>query len=200
MSTATSPFSRKANNSEGGDYELPPTGQQPAVLVGLIDLGTHSFTYQGKTTDAHKMAYVWELVDPDERMKDGSPFVVLADFTISLAKKAKMRAMLEGWLGRSFGDDEAFDPLTLMGRNCVLNLTEGQTGTGKKFIEVASVASPMKGYAIPPSTLQQFVFMLDNHHTALDEPPIPAWVPRLYGKTVSDEIKASYEWGQLPQF
>ena len=69
----------KASSTEGGDFELPPSGSYPAVLIGLIDLGTHDREYNGKTDEVHKLLFVWELVT--ESKADGDNFVVIKDFT-----------------------------------------------------------------------------------------------------------------------
>jgi hypothetical protein len=198
MSTVTSPFTAKASNSEGGDYERPPTGSHPAVLIGLIDLGTHGFVYQGERKEARKLLFAWELTA--EQNKQGENFVVAADFTWSLGKNANLRKFLEGWTGRGFANDEEFDIGSLLGKSCVVNLTEGQTAKGNKFIEVASATPPMRGLTVPPAKRPIYAFSLAQETSATEDPDIPDWVPYLYGRKVVDEVKASIEWGKLPNF
>lgn len=197
MSTATmSPFGAKATNKEGGDFELPPSGLHPAVLVALIDLGTHSHTYNGKTEEKRKIFLVWELTA--EHQKSGETFMVAQDYTWSLNVKANFRKMLEAWSGRSFSEDEEFDPIKLIGRPCVVSLSEGKTAGGKKFVEVVGVAQPMRGQAVPPLTVEQFAWHLSQISDQKMEIPIPEWVPRNYGRPVTDDIKASKEFKALP--
>ena len=57
----------------------------PAVLVGLIDLGTTENTYQGKTSDRHKILFVWELTA--EHDSHGSNFLVRRITPGALARK-----------------------------------------------------------------------------------------------------------------
>lgn len=198
MSTATmSPFGTKANNKEGGDFELTPAGLHSAVLIGVIDLGTHPFTYQGKTNTPRKIFLVWELTA--EHTKEGETFVVGADYTWSLNKKATVRHMLEAWIGRAFAEDEEFDPLKLIGKPCVVNVSIGQSAKGQKFAEITNVASPMKGQQVPPATRESCIWHMSQLTCKKEPIIIPDWMPRIYGRLLSDDIKASDEWKALPE-
>jgi hypothetical protein len=197
MSTTASPFAKKADSKGGEDFEICPSGLHPAVLVALIDLGTHEFAYQGKKSENRKIFLVWEL--PSEKMQNGDSFLVTADYTWSLNAKANFRKMLEGWSGRSFKDDEEFDPLILLGRPCVVNVTEGLSANNKKFNEIMGVAAPMKGQVIPKPTLVNFAWHMSQITCQADDIPIPEWVPRNYGRMVADDIRSSKEWQALPK-
>lgn len=199
MSTATAvnPWKVKTSSGEGGDFEAPPGGSYPGCLVGLIDLGTHDNTYNGKTTEQHKVYLVWELTA--EHDSKGQTFKVAKDFTLSLNTKAKLRGFLEGWEGRKFNDDEEIDLGSYMLRSGVINLSEGTSNNGKKFVDVSSVTKPMKGLIVPPRTVEPFVWTFDGWDCRQD-PPIPDWVPFLYGRKVVDDIKKSKEWSTLTPF
>ncbi len=196
MSTTMSPFGQKASNKEGEEYELPTSGLHPGILIGLIDLGTHRFEYQGKVSENRKIFLAWELTA--EHDTEGNTFVVGADYTWSLHKKSNFRKMLEAWSGRTFSEDEEFDPLVLVGKPCVLNIARGQTSKGKEFVEVSGVANPMRGQTIPPNTREPFAWHLSQAQMN-EDPPIPDWMPRIYGRFVKDDIKASSEWSLLTQ-
>ena len=199
MSTATaSPFNTKANSDEWGDYERPQPGTYPAILAALIDLGTHGFVYNGQAKESRKILLAWELAG--EFDTKGNPFVIAQDFTWSLNKKAKLRGMVEGFIGRSLVDGEDYDLLTLLGQPCMVGVSEGITGSGKKFVEISSVSKPMKGLTVPPANHEPYAFAISMLTTAKDEIQIPAWVPMLYGRKVADDIQKSKEYGQLPPF
>ena len=187
-------FGATASNKEGGDYERPPVGMHAAYLVSLIDLGTHDSVYQGKTTEARKIFFVWELTD--EKNKEDENFVVGTEFRLTLGKNSNLRPFLEGWIGKAFQDGEEYNPLELVGHPCVLTLTEGVSAAGKKFIEVASCAKPMKNTTVPPPTRMSYVFDLDTKSDDSD-PGIPEWIPFSFGKKITEVIKASKEWGSL---
>lgn len=188
-------FTAKASSSEG-TYELPPAGAHPAVLVGLIDLGTHTRTFNGDSKTARKIMFIWELTA--ESNSKGENFVVAQDYTWSLNKKAKLRPLIEGYAGRALRDDEAFDFGTLLGVPCQVTLTANMTSGGKSFVEVSGACKPMRGLTVPPATREVFTFSPDDLEAQVPDLDIPAWIPRLYGREVSDEIKASEEYQALP--
>jgi hypothetical protein len=196
MSTATSPFAMKTKSAGSGeDWELPPGGTHAAVLVALIDLGTHSFEFKGKPKESRKIYYVWELTAEND--SKGNSFTVARDFTWSMSAKSHQRPMIEAWVG-TIADDQEFDPTVLLGKPCFIGLTEGTSSNDKKFIEVATVGQPMKGFAVPPASKPLFTFHLSQVRTQKDSIPIPEWVPRLYGREIIDEIKSSKEFLALP--
>ncbi len=189
---SASPFAKKTSDQDGEHWELPSPGLHAAVLVGLVDIGTHDHEYQGETSERRSNFVAWELVDGKD--SEGNSFFVGQEFNCSLHKKSNWRVLLEGWRGRAFGADEQFDPIVLLGAKCVINLTAKVTGKDKEYMKIGSVATPMKGQAIPEASATPFAWHLDTWGDFTADPPIPEWMPRTYGKTVLSEIKASKEW------
>src|SRR5262245_56875671 len=97
---SASPFKRKATNTSNEDFELPPAGLHPAVLIGLVDLGTNTEEYNNKEYEKHELFVAWELVGT--KNNGDEPFVVGQDYNESLGKKSNWRKLLEGWRGRPF--------------------------------------------------------------------------------------------------
>jgi hypothetical protein len=196
---AMSPFGQRAENKSGEDFEIAPSGLHQATVIGLIDLGTQSNTYQGKTEKARKIYVCWELAT--EFNKEGKPFVVGQEYTWSLnGDKAKWKLMLEGWRGRKFTEGEEFDPIVLLGQPCNVTLTEGETQAKKrKFVKVTAVAGLMKGQKAGPTVNPAFAWHLSTWGDATIDPPIPEWVPPVYGDSVVDKIKESAEWAEIRQ-
>lgn len=198
MSTSTIPdFRTKATSGEGGEFEMPPSGTHPAILVGLIDLGTHQSRFDATKT-VHKILLIWELTA--EADSKGENFLIMQDYTWSLNKKAGLRPIVEGFRAKTLTDNEEYDLAEMLGKPCVVSLSEGISGTGKKFMEVISVSPPMRGLTVPPATHQIYAFVLGLVHSTLDQIDIPEWVPKLYGRNVIDDIKASNEYAKLPNF
>lgn len=197
MSTMTSPWAKKATSGEGGGFEMPAGGSYPGCLVALIDLGTQAVSFGGETKDQHKVVLVFELTG--EFDSKGETFKVIKDFTFSLNSKAKLRGFVDGWLGRKLADDETVDITQFVLAPCVVNVNEGTSANGKRFVDVASVTRPMKGLTVPPATVEPFVWSFEGHDPR-NEPPVPEWVPMLYGRKVADDIKKSREWSTLTPF
>jgi hypothetical protein len=199
MSTGTIPdFRTKANNSDGGDFELPPAGVHPGILIGLVDLGTHSSTYNNEKKDRHKILLAWELTA--EADSKGQNFLIIQDYTWSLHKKAGLRALVDGFRGKALGDNEEYDLAEMLGKPCMISLSEGVSGGGKRFMEVTSLSPPMRGLTVPPASHDIYAFLLGMINSTLDPIDIPAWMPRLYGRNVIDDIRASQEYAKLPNF
>ena len=184
------PFKTKAKTSEG-DFELPPGGTYPAVWVGLINLGTQPREFNGKKWEEEKIYFLWELVG--EHDSKGKPFIVSNDYTFSLHEKANLRKMVEGYYGKALGAEQELDLVLLIGKPCILSLSEGLSGKGQKYVEIVGVQRPMKGQTIGKPETEQFVWDFDLHEGTGD-PQIPDWVPPIYGRKIVDEIKKSPEW------
>jgi hypothetical protein len=197
MSTGTVDFRTKATSGEGGDFELPPSGTHPAILVALIDLGTHTSTFD-PTKTRHKILLIWELTAESD--SKGINFLVCQDYTWSLNSKAALREVVKGFRGKDLADGEEYDLAAMLGQPCMINLSEGVSGKGKTFIEVSSVSPPMRGLTVPPASYPPYGFVLSMINSTLDNLEIPEWVPKLYGRNVIDDIKASHEYGKLPSF
>src|SRR5262245_51935946 len=106
----------------GGDFTPPPAGTHAAICYRLVDLGTQMGEYKGQPKEQHKIVVSWELVD--ENMDDGKPFSIHQRYTFSLHEKAKLRADLESWRGRTFTEEElnAFDLENLLGKPCLVSI------------------------------------------------------------------------------
>lgn len=176
-------------NDKGANFgELPPAGTHPAVLIGLIDLGTHEETYQGKATPPkRKVMLVWELVtEKMSGMKD-SNHVIANRYTFSLASKATLRKVLEDWRGKKYGDDEEVDISAVLGKSCLLSVNHTQSGD-RTFANVAGVQQVVKGMAVPPAQRKPVEWQV-----GYDLDQLPDWLPYLYGEPVAEVVKRCHE-------
>src|SRR6185437_6062720 len=93
--------------SGGGNFEQPEPGNQSAVLVAIVDLGTVEKSYKGKEYDSHEYFFVWELVT--QQMTGSSHnHVIGKSYTASLDEKANLRKMIEKWF-KPIPDGTEFD-------------------------------------------------------------------------------------------
>lgn len=177
---------------EGGvKVPIPTAGTHSAVLVAIVDLGTHKDRYQdsGKEYDKRSVYLCWELEDADA--KEGGPrFWVGADYTLSFGEKAKLRILMENWRGRKFAEGEEMildeRPLEeggVLGRPCFLQITHKTTASGREVAQVVGASRLPKGVAAIKPTHQPLYWEVTGQ-----PPTLPEWLPYLYGRPIVDHI------------
>ena len=130
--------------AKGSDFVPAPEGSHPAVCVDVVDLGVLVTTFNGVTRRKPMVKYVFQI---EENMENGKPFVVSRRFTISLHKKAALRAAIESWRGRALTETEirdGFDLESLIGSACLLNVVH-VARDGATFANVSSIMRLPRG-------------------------------------------------------
>lgn len=150
--------------TEGGNnnFPQPPLGTHIARCVRVIDIGTQKQEFEGKTTHPHQIVIGWELpleLIPEGDFKD-QPFYVSKFYTASLNEKATLRAHLANWRGRDFTPEElsGFDPRNVLGKCCMVSLTENSKGKPK----ISGVVALPKGTQVPPQVNPNVYFSLEQ--------------------------------------
>lgn len=182
-----SAFKIKAS-SGGGDFSVPPPGNHPAVLVGLVDVGTQEEEYQGVRKSARKVFLAWELTGEADPAT-GKNFIVGRDYTASMHERSALRAIIEKWRGKALGDDEEFELTKILGKPCLLSLVHKQSQTGKTYAKIDSIGALPKGMTAPPATITPFSWEIEGG----DVSKIPDWMPRVYGELIKDVIARAEE-------
>src|SRR5262245_57007928 len=100
-------WSSPAGDEEGA-WEPPPAENQPAMLVGIIDLGTHPSDFDGETRNRPLLLLVWELTTAKKSGSDQNHTIGQL-FTNSFHKKAGLRLMVQRLLKREIPDGEEYD-------------------------------------------------------------------------------------------
>jgi hypothetical protein len=116
------------------DFEAAPEGLWPGVCVDEIDLGEVTTPWGPKPM----VQLVWQLETRDSK---GRRHQVRQRYTASLHVKAKLRAMLEGWRGRRFTQEEldGFDLEKVVGACCQLQVVHDVTAEGKVYANLQSI-------------------------------------------------------------
>ena len=163
------------SNGDGQTFQPAPNGVHQAVCVDVVDLGVLDVTWQGQTKRQHKVNLAWQI---NEDRDDGKPFLVFKRYTLSLSEKATLRKDLESWRGRKFTRDEemGFDLETVIGVNCLLNITHNQVGD-KTYANVSSVSPLMKG--MPTMNARDYVRKVDRQPESDPQPNMQDDVPPL---------------------
>jgi hypothetical protein len=195
----SSPFQMKASQPAGS--ETAPAGSHPAVLVAMIDLGSHEETFKtagkpDRKAQVRKLLLVWELTA--ERCAGyNRNHVVGKEFSASFSTKSNLRKLVESWRGKAFGQDEEFDIRKILGKPCLVNLSHATAkGSGNTYAKIESVSAVPKGMTVPPAQLPQVLFEIGEGVI-----PDQLWLPYVMieheRKPLADVIKASAEWKAL---
>lgn len=178
-------FDVQVPEDSGGDF-TPPVGAHPAVLVALIDLGTHNEEYAGQKSSKRKIFFVWEL--PTEKRQDGSSHTIGKAMTLSFNEKAKMRQLLTSWRGKQFSKGENYNLSALLGKQAVVTVTHKEVGE-KSYAEFNAISPKIKNMADVKATYPLTSWEVGSQ----SPPPDHKWLPRIYGKTVKEMIAGCLE-------
>ena len=172
----------KLRADEGSTYEQPPTGPMAAVLTRIIDIGTHTdVSPQYGEQTRHQVILMWELA---ELMASGEPYTIQKFYRLSMNEKANLRKDLESWRGRAFEVAEEFEIDTLLGKPCLLNIGESQTGKSK----IVGISRLPKGMTAPTPRGELLLFNLAE----------PDWdVHAKLSEFHRGKIESSAEWSTL---
>ena len=179
------------SESGGSSFQPIEPGVYPAVLYGLIDLGTQFNELYNN--HQHKVMLIWEV--PSERIEiDGEdkPRVISKEYTLSLSEKAHLRNDLMSWRGRDFTPEELFrfDISTIMGACCQLNIIHKTSKkTGKDYAMVSSVNPLSRGMQKFEPENETIYFSFE------DGGEIPEGTP----DWIKSKIMASQEWNETGQ-
>lgn len=134
--TLKAPDKRRASNP-------PPEGLYPAVCVDVVDDGEVDTGFGPQ----HKITLVFEIDLENPEFEDR--YRVYQRYTLSMHQKANLRKAIDGWRGKKFTDDQAydFDIETLVGKNAQIQVIHNITEDGRVFANVAAIVPPQKGVA-----------------------------------------------------
>jgi len=186
--------------SQGNVSEIPPAGAHPAVVVAVVDLGTHREVYKDdkkgeREALVRKVFICWELTA--ERCAGfNRNHVIGREYTLTFSPKSKLRQMLEGWRGKKFNPDEAFNLGKILGQPCLATVTHGKSNAENTYAKLDSVAPVPKGLQVPKPGLTPFLWEIGQ-----GEFPNQTWLPYTFyngeRKPLKDVIEKSAEWRQL---
>jgi hypothetical protein len=158
----------------GGTTVPVEAGTWPAVCPGYADLGTQASKFGTK----RKVMIFWDI--PDQRIdveRNGRmvslPRRISRRFTLSLGKRASLRAMLEAWRGRAFTEEElkGFDLDKIVGAPCLLNVTHDSGEDGSVYANVQTVMALPRGMAAPALENDKFAYIAVREDGAFIPPP-----------------------------
>ncbi len=135
-------------------YDVVPAGNHVARVYRVIHIGTIPETFMGEEKIMNKVMISFELLNEKKVFKEekgSEPYVISAEYTLSMNEKANLRKFIEGFLGIALHNDEAdaFDVMSLIGEACLLNVVHKVSKTGNTYA-IAKGASPIpRGMSVP---------------------------------------------------
>ncbi len=189
------PFAKTTARSrgDGGEaYELPPADKVAGVLVAIIDLGTQHMEYQGESTDAPQVFFVWELT--------GHPMTAIARnhlvgfrYRVSLHKKAGLRKLVEDLWSKDLEDSREYDMVKeifrpMLGKSFLVDLEHKKSAAGNDYARIKGVgklpsAMPKAAPAKQPLLLWEIG----------SKEGLPDWLPYCFGEPLVEVIRRSPE-------
>jgi hypothetical protein len=162
--------------SGGGDFQDPQAGVYPAVCVQVIDLGTQTNTYEGKTTHKHQLMLRFELhgeslttdangymLDENGALDTSRPFLVGTFLTVSFHEEANLRKHMEAWRGVPYTDEQldefetqGFDWNKMLGVPCMVTMSPNTKGK----VKLSGITKLQKNIEAPKPVGETFAFVL----------------------------------------
>lgn len=164
----------------GGSFERCPPGMHLARCYRIIDLGTQKTEYMGQTKYLHKIMFGWEIHGTSEDgnpilMKDGRPYTIFKNYTLSWSEKANLRIDLQSWRGKPFNEEEMrrFDLKNVLNAWCMLNIIESPSKNGNKIYsnvnQITPVPALIKQNGLPNPVNQNEIFTMNDPDWAMFE-------------------------------
>jgi len=192
-----------APRPEGGERVLAPAGTYPARVCKFMNLGTRIQEYQGQPKDYPDtlINLTWELPtklkefttknDNGTEKVEEKPIVISREFTLSMGPKSNLRPIVEGIIGTTLSDDEAynFDIESLLGMACLITINHKESSTGNTYAKVVSTAPLIKGMEVPEAINEKIIFDV-NTATKEQIEALPQFLK--YKVTISDEFKKRF--------
>jgi outer membrane biosynthesis protein TonB len=148
----------------GGTFFLCPAGTFPAVLIGIIDIGTHLKTFlDGRQAETREVDLVFEL---DELRPDGTRHLIGVQASMTLREGSKLRELIENLLSAALDNGPSFDVADLLGRACLVGVAQLESRKGNAYHKITTVTSLPRGMPAPQPQ-NELVF----YHTSMGPPP-----------------------------
>jgi hypothetical protein len=178
----------KAHSGGGDSFEVPPAGNHPGVLVAIVDLGTQASEFQGKERKAHEVFLCWELTNQIVAGTRDRHHLIGKRFTFGFHTKSALRQLIEKWRGLTYKDDEVFDPQKILGRTCLVNVSNS-TSEDRTFAKFEGVSPLPKELPCPAAQNRPLLWEVESGALQALE-----WLPWSYGQKIADIVASSPEW------
>lgn len=184
------------------NYKPAPEGSHVAILYSIVDMGTHTSSWQGQEKNQQKVRLTFEL--PNEIAEfDGEekPMVMGAEYTVSLADLSKLKPIIEGLMGRKLTDAEKAnfsqtDFEALLGKSCMISVVHTEKD-GNVYANIATVSPLLKGVTVPAQVNPNVIYDIAQKEDATFS-LLPAFMQKKI--RLSHEFTKSFETDAVEAF
>jgi hypothetical protein len=183
---------------KGGNFERCPSGMHLARCYRIVDLGTQKSEYMEQVKFLHKITLSWEIhgiADDGSaiKMKDGRPYGIFKNYTLSWSEKANLRLDLQSWRGKPFTQEEMrkFDLKAVLGAWCMLNVIDRAGKDGNMYSNIAGVTpvpAMIKQNGLPAAANPNELFKIDAPDMEMFNK---------FSENLKAKISSSPEWQKL---
>ena len=134
---------------------------------------------------------------PSEHYPDGHPYTLGATLTASLSPKAVLSQWIQAWRGVPFSPEDlkGFDLFKLLGKSCLINVSEVAGGAGTYSV-ITTLSALLRG--MPPLTPHYPLLKYsDNYRGDLDK--MPPWIQEKISAQVPPTTAAEPAPAPTPQ-
>lgn len=150
--------------TNNGTFTPIPADNHVGVCIGVIDLGTHSESFQGgPPKTVRKVKIVFEL--PEVTKPDGQTATISKTYNLSMHEKSGFRKDMEAWIGaKALAENTGKGLDFLLERGGLVNVEEGtdKADPNRKFSFVKGISKLPKGMPEPHPTRDTFILDLDS--------------------------------------
>ena len=186
------------------EYKLIPAGTHVANCYKFMNMGKRFQMFEGKKKEFPDTLVNFTFEVPGEtdvftyKKDDGSteevekPLVLSREFTLSMGSKSNLRPFVEGMIGVTLKDEEAysFDLESLVGKTCLITVVhKASKKTGQMYANITGTSPLMKGM-VPPTQVNKSQIFNINDCTEQEVDELPTFLRDKV--VVSDEYRARF--------
>ncbi len=169
---------------KSSNFKIPDAGSYPARLYSIIHIGSVPSTWQGQERLRDKVRLSFELpteLEVFSEEKGKQPYVLHREFTYSMSDKGNLRPFLEGWLGKKYSDEEAYnvDLEEFIGKEGLLNVVHAEGNNGATYANAQTISPLPKGLTCPPAINKPFILNYGDQWSEEKFSSLPEWLQNL---------------------
>lgn len=145
------------------NFSKLPAGAYPAILTGVIEIGTQVTMYQGEEREKETLLLVWEV---SKSKTDGKPFVLSQRLTNTLNPKGQLYKTLCSIMRKKLTAEDCDNLVigNLLDSRCLLTVTIEESGSVSTYNKIVSVSPLPDGVCCNPRVGNLIEFGLSDIH------------------------------------